>query len=330
MSGDHPYAQLTPDRMLDAVASTGAIPDGRLLALNSYENRVYQVGVETGPPLVAKFYRPDRWSNEAILEEHAFALELEGHEIPVVAPLADERGATLHEYQGFRFALFPRHGGHWPELDDADTQHRIGRFLGRLHAVGAVRPFQHRHALSVENLGIQSYQYLLEQGFIPQAYTAEYRQLSEGLVARIAVGFNPSGNMRQLRIHGDFHPGNILWTDSGVHIVDLDDCCMGPAVQDLWMLLSGTPAQMGLQLSEILDGYSEFCDFDPGELRLIEPLRTLRIMHYAYWLARRWSDPAFPHNFPWFNTPRYWEEHILTLREQAASLDSPPLNAGDL
>ncbi len=330
MSSDHPYAQLTPDRVLDALESTGVIPDGRLLALNSYENRVYQLGVEAGPPLVAKFYRPDRWSNAAILEEHAFALELAEHEIPAVAPLADERGVTLHEFQGFRFALFPRRGGHWPELDDPETLHRIGRFLGRLHAVGAVRTFQHRHTLSVGRLGIQPYQYLLEQGFIPREYASEYRQLSEELITRIAVDFTQADCMHHIRIHGDFHPGNILWTESGAHIVDLDDCCTGPAVQDLWMLLSGTGTQMGLQLSEILDGYSEFYEFDTRELRLIEPLRTLRIIHYAYWLARRWSDPAFPHNFPWFNTPRYWEEHILILREQAENLECPPLNMGGL
>lgn len=321
----HPYEELTPDVVLDAVEQCGWRPAGGLLALNSYENRVYQVAVEEVGYVVAKFYRPQRWSDAAILEEHAFAGELTAAEIPVVAPLADAGGATLHQHRGFRFAVFPRQGGRWPELEVPDVQWRLGQFLGRIHAVGAVRPFGARPRLDIDSFGVESYQFLLEHDFLPREYVQRYRDLAEALLGQVRQAFAALPGLNYQRIHGDFHPGNILWTDSGAHIVDLDDCRMGPAVQDLWMLLCGERHEQLAQLDELLAGYEEFCEFDRRELRLIEPLRTLRLMHYAAWLARRWDDPAFPRAFPWFNTPRYWEEHILTLQEQQLRMAAPSL-----
>ena len=319
------YADLNPDLILDAVESKGFVSDGHLLALNSYENRVYQVGIGERQYLVAKFYRPGRWDDAAILEEHSFAAELVEAEIPVVAPLADDNGETLFRYGGFRFALYPRRGGRWPDLDNPDHLEWLGRFLGRIHAVGAIRPFAHRPTLDIDNLGTQSYRYLLEGGFIPAHIELAYRTLAEDLLAAVAAAYERAGAVAAIRLHGDCHPGNILWTDAGPHFVDLDDCRTGPAVQDMWMLLSGDRQAMGLQLSELIAGYELFRDFDRRELLLIEALRTLRMLHYAAWLARRWNDPAFPLAFPWFNTPRYWEDHVLQLREQAAALQEPAL-----
>lgn len=319
------YAGLDPDTILQAVEARGHVTSGHLLALNSYENRVYQIGLEGGGFLVAKFYRPGRWSDAAILEEHAFTLELADAEIPVVAPLRDDHGDTLFEHAGFRFALYPRRGGRWPDLDDPDKLEWLGRFLGRIHLVGEARPFAHRPALDIDSFGTRSYRYLLEHGFIPQHIELAYRTLAEDLLRQIEAAFRRAGDITHIRLHGDCHPGNILWTDDGPHFVDLDDCRSGPAVQDLWMLLSGDRNEMALQLSEIVAGYELFRDFDRRELHLIEALRTLRMLHYAAWIARRWDDPAFPQAFTWFNTPRYWEEHVLQLREQAAALDEPPL-----
>ncbi len=320
----HPYDALLPDLILDAIDAQGYQCSGSMLALNSYENRVYQIGLESGEFIVAKFYRPGRWSDEAILQEHTFAAQLAEVEIPVVAPLADDNGETLHSYHDFRFALFTRRGGHWPELDDPDTQYRLGQFLGRIHAVGATRPFAHRPALTPETFGDQSLAYLLENGFLPREYEQQYRDLAEGLLKEIHQRF-AAVDTPSIRLHGDFHPGNILWTDTGAHLVDLDDCRSGPAVQDLWMLLSGERGQMNSQLSELLEGYEEFYDFNRRELALIESLRTLRLLHYSAWLARRWSDPAFTLAFPWFNTVNYWEEQVLTLREQQLRIEQPPL-----
>lgn len=322
----HPYEALLPDTVLDAVEAQGFGVSGALLALNSYENRVYQIGLNNGTKLVAKFYRPGRWSDEAILEEHSFALELADAEIPVVAPLRNDEGATLHQFSGFRYALYPRRGGRYPDLDVPDTLLRLGHFLGRLHAAGERTPFEYRPAIDIERFGTEPRQFLLSGDFISPHYLPEYRELSAALLKRINEILTSGSEVRQLRLHGDFHPGNILWTDQGAHIVDLDDCATGPAVQDLWMLLSGDRQEQILQLDELLTGYEEFRDFDRRELRLIEALRTLRLMHYAAWLARRWDDPAFPMAFPWFNTPRYWEEHILTLREQLQRLEEPPLS----
>src|SRR5690606_23629969 len=319
-----PFYELGPEQVLDAVEAVGFRCDGRFLALNSYENRVYQIGLEEAAPVVVKFYRPGRWSDDAILEEHAFARQLAEAEIPVVAPLAVE-GKTLLRHKGFRFAVFPRRGGRWPELSDPDTREWLGRFLGRIHARAATEPFRHRPALDRESHGIEPSRYLLQSGLIPGYLTDAYRTLIDDLLERIAACYARAGDVAYIRLHGDCHPGNILWTDAGPHFVDLDDCRMGPAVQDLWMLLSGDRAEQSLQLSDILAGYEEFHDFDRRELHLIEALRTLRMIHYAAWLARRWADPAFPQAFPWFGSERYWEEHVLALREQAALLDEPPL-----
>lgn len=320
------FAGLGPDNILDAVEGAGYLCDGRFLALNSYENRVYQVGIENGPPLVAKFYRPGRWLDEAILEEHEFTLELAGREIPVVAPLVNESGKTLYHHGPFRFALYPRKGGRAPDLDSPEHLEQMGRFLARIHALGEVKPFVHRPALGVHHFGVESYQFLLGQGWIPRELEIAYRTLAEDLIKRINDCFARGGNVRTLRLHGDCHPGNILWTDEGPHIVDFDDARMGPAIQDLWMFLSGDREYMNARLMDLLEGYTEFHEFNPRELHLVEALRTLRMMHYAAWIARRWEDPAFPAAFPWFGTGRYWEEHILTLREQAAAMEEPPLH----
>jgi Ser/Thr protein kinase RdoA (MazF antagonist) len=320
-----PFAALTPDFILQALDSVGLLGDGRLLALNSYENRVYQVGIEDGLPVVAKFYRPQRWSDAAILEEHAFVQELAEQEIPVVPALPLAGGATLHTFQGLRFAVFRRHGGRAPELDDPETLEWLGRFIGRIHAVGAQRPFCERPVLDIASFGEEPRAYLLAHGFIPHDIEVAYRSVVDAALDGVRRCFERAGTVRHLRLHGDCHPGNVLWTDDGPHFVDFDDSRMGPAVQDLWMLLSGERADMTRQLSDVLAGYECFCDFDPRELHLLEALRTLRLIHYAAWIARRWHDPAFPRAFPWFNTQQYWQDRILELREQIALMDEPPL-----
>ena len=319
----HPYEQLTPDCILDALEDVGFEPTGSLLALNSYENRVYQVSLEDGSFVIAKFYRPNRWSDAAILEEHAFSDELIQHEIPIVAPLAIN-GKTLFEFKGFRFAVFPRQGGRTPELEQPETLKQIGRFLGRLHSVGATRPFDARPKLTVQNFGFDSLKFLLDNDFISPEVRTNYQHAAEEALQLVSDRYEAI-LPRNIRLHGDCHPGNLLWTDSGPHFVDLDDCRMGPAIQDLWMLLSGTSDEMRIQFKNILEGYETFFEFDPAELSLIESLRTLRILHYSAWLARRWDDPAFPLHFPWFNSPRYWEDQMLTLREQIERLQAPTL-----
>ncbi len=324
--GPAPYAALTPDCVLDAVESVGYACNGRLLALNSYENRVYRVGVDEGDAVVAKFYRPGRWSDAAILEEHEFGTELAEAEIPVVPPLV-AAGATLHRHAGFRFAVYPNRPGRAPELDDENALRWIGRFIGRIHAVGGRRPFRARPALTVERLGTESVDFLLRERFLPAELREVYASVAREALQRITQRFAEAGEPRRLRLHGDCHPGNILWTTAGPHFVDLDDAQQGPAVQDLWMLLSGAREEMQRQLDWVLEGYLDFADFDYRELHLVESLRTLRILHYAAWLARRWDDPAFPMHFPWFNSQRYWQDHILTLREQLAALDEPALGA---
>lgn len=323
-----PYQNLSPDAVLDAVESTGRVSDGRLLALNSYENRVYQVGIEGGEPVVAKFYRPGRWRDDAIGEEHAFALELAGHEIPVVAPLVD-RGVSLHHSRpdGFRFALFPRRGGRAPEPDDLDHLNWIGRFIGRIHAVGAARRFEHRPTVSIDAYALAARDWLLAHRCIPADVLPAWTTTVDALLPRLDAAFRRAGTPAQIRLHGDCHLGNILWTDAGPHFVDLDDCRTGPAIQDLWMLLSGDRRDMTLQLAEVIDGYEEFHDFDRRELHLVEALRAMRMLHHSAWLAQRWEDPAFPAAFPWFGAQRYWEEQILGLREQLALLDEPALEA---
>ena len=324
----HPYSGLTPDVVLDALESAGLAGDGRLLALNSYENRVYQIGIEdaAGPSsfVVAKFYRPARWSDAQILEEHAFVRELAEREIPVVAPL-ELRGATLHGFGGFRFAVYPRRGGRPPELEDPQTLEWLGRFIGRIHAVGAVRPFEVRPALDVASFGVEPRAWLLERGFIPADLRAAWSSVVDLALEGVTRCYARAGPLAAIRLHGDCHAGNILWTDDGPHFVDFDDARSGPAVQDLWMLLSGDRAAMTKQLGDVLAGYEDFREFDPRELALVEALRTLRLIHYSAWLARRWDDPAFPAAFPWFNTQRYWQDRILELREQVAAMDEPPL-----
>jgi Ser/Thr protein kinase RdoA (MazF antagonist) len=317
----HPYSSLGPDQVLRAVESTGLLCDGHLLALNSYENRVYQVGLDNGEFVVAKFYRPLRWSEAQIREEHDFLRELADAELPVITPLTAADGNSLHWNEPFHFAVFPRRGGRLPELD-FDTLHQLGQVLGKLHAMGSVRPFRARPVLGLDSHGEQSRSYLLEHDFLPAEMRVAYSTLAADLLRRVAPILKQ--RTTQLRLHGDCHPGNILWRD-GPLLVDFDDCLTGPAIQDMWMLLSGDRDQQQAQLSELVDGYNTFHDFNPAELALIESLRTLRLMHYSAWLARRWDDPAFPRAFPWFNTPRYWSEHILALREQLAALDEPPL-----
>ncbi|MES9966072.1 MAG: serine/threonine protein kinase [Sedimenticola sp.] len=319
----HPYENLTPDTILGALESLGLRPDGGMLALNSYENRVYQIGIEDDTPLVAKFYRPGRWSDEAIREEHLFSLTLAEEEIPVIAPLVID-DETLHEHAGFRFSLSPRRGGRWPELDDPDNLEWIGRFMARIHQLGSSHPFLHRPDIDIEGLGREPVTFLLENSHIPIEHESSYRELTGILLEKISEAFDKASH-RAIRLHGDCHPGNILWTDDGPHFVDMDDCRNGPAIQDLWMLLSGEPQEMALQLSYIREGYETFRELPHREVQLIEPLRTLRLIHYAAWLARRWDDPAFPKAFPWFNTPQYWQEHLATLRLQIEALDRPAL-----
>jgi Ser/Thr protein kinase RdoA (MazF antagonist) len=320
VSSGHPYTALTPDVVVEAVEALGHACDGRILALNSYENRVYQVGREEGGPVVAKFYRPGRWTTPAILEEHEFALELAGAEIPVIAPEVRD-GRTLFEHAGFRYAVYPRAGGRWPELGSKEDRQWMGRFIARIHTVGRSRTFRHRGRLDLAAMGYDTVDHLLEAGWIPAHIEAAYESVAADALELVAQRFDEAHPLRELRLHGDCHPGNVLWTDAGPHFVDLDDCQTGPAIQDLWMLLSGRPQEMRAQLDDILDGYAEFADFDAHETTLIEPLRTLRIVHYAGWLARRWDDPAFPRAFPWFEEPKYWEQHVLDLREQIAAME---------
>ena len=321
---EHPFAKLKPDFVMDAIESVGYLCDGRMFPLNSYENRVYQIGIEAEQPLIAKFYRPERWSREQILEEHQFCFELMEQELPVVAPLRHDNGESLLEYQGFYLALFPRKGGHAPEFDNLDTLLILGRLLGRIHAVGARYPFRYRPTLDSQSYGHESVE-LISRQFIPAELKTAYDTLAQDLLQLVDVVIASTQDIKQIRVHGDCHAGNILWRDDNPHFVDFDDARMAPAIQDIWMLLSGDRARRTAQLSEVVEGYNEFYDFHPRELHLVEALRTLRMMHYSAWLAKRWTDPAFPMNFPWFNTVRYWSEHILELREQFAALQEPVL-----
>ena len=337
-SEQHPYTALTPDSVMDALTGLGLWPDGRLLALGSYENRVYRAHLDEpveglSPPVktvVLKFYRPGRWSQQQILEEHAFAAELVRDEVPVVAPLVLQ-GRTLHHFAGFDFAVGPMRGGRTPELDDLDVLEWIGRFLARLHNTGARRAFEHRSALSIERLAEEPARWLLANQAIPLEVEREWRAAFEAVLPLLQSQL-AGMDSAHIRVHGDCHPGNILWTpteqaDGGPHFVDLDDTCMGPAIQDLWMLLSGDRRQRTLQLSALLDGYEQLRDFDRCELAWIEGLRTLRLIHYSAWLARRWHDPTFPMHFPWFGTPDYWRGQVHMLHEQLEALQEPALVA---
>lgn len=323
----HPYATLTPDTVIDCVESVGLISDARIFPLNSYENRVYQVGIEDDTPIIVKFYRPERWRDAQILEEHQFALELAEAEIPVVAPLIIN-GTTLMEARGFRFALFPRRGGRQVELDNLEHLEQVGVMLGRIHAIGRAKPFQQRPQLTLKHFAEDSRAFILAGDFLPQENREAYATTTAHIIEQIRPLFAQQWSI--LRLHGDCHGGNFLWRDETPWFVDLDDCLSGPAIQDLWMLLSGSRAEQTAGLDAVLEGYETFCKFDPRELQLLEPLRCLRQMHHAAWLARRWQDPAFPMAFPWFNQPRYWAEHILALRQQLAELQAPPLTLGVL
>ena len=324
MDRDAPYSQLSPETVLDAVEAVGYRCDGRVLALNSYENRVYQIGIEAAEPLIAKFYRPLRWSDAAILEEHAFAQELAGQDIPVVAPLARE-GVSLHRHRGFRYAVFPRRGGRWPELGQLAEREWVGRFLGRIHAVGRAARFSARGSLSIDELGRAARDFVLHGEWMPDYLAQKYAQVTDELIDAIEERAAGWSGAKVGRILGDCHRGNILWTDAGPHFVDLDDCLTGPAIQDLWMLLSGAQEEMRGELTDLLRGYEQFESFDRRELALIEPLRALRMINYSAWLARRWHDPAFPQAFPWFDQPRYWEEHHRALCDQLGAVVGPVL-----
>ncbi len=318
-----PYNHLDPSLILNAVESVGFCCTGSLFALNSYENRVYQVGIEDDTaPLIAKFYRPYRWTDEAIIEEHQFALEMAGNDIPVVAPLTISANVTLHEYEGFRFALFPKRGGRTLELDNLEQLEWMGRFIGRLHAVGACRPFQHRMQLNVQTYGYNPYHFLIDHNFIPPELKQNFCNMADAVLQKMEECFQKAGTINYIRLHGDCHASNVLWNSTGPQIVDLDDCLMGPAIQDIWMLITGnTEQEFNLQLNRILQGYEEFCEFNFREIHLIEVLRTLRMIHYSAWLAKRWEDPAFPLNFPWFNTQHYWQEQLNNLSQQLLLLN---------
>ncbi|MDQ6954184.1 MAG: serine/threonine protein kinase [Mariprofundaceae bacterium] len=323
------FYQLEPEQILKSIESLGFVCNGHQLALNSYENRVYQIGLDDGGFLVAKFYRPNRWSDKAILEEHTFTLELEALDIPVVAPLW-VKNATLHCFEGYHFSLYPLRAGRAPDLENVQHLQQLGRFLGRIHALGAEKPFKHRPSLNVHTFGDHAYDYLLDHHFIPHELESVYESLVEILLDQIEGIFHDV-QPNYIRLQGDAHPGNILWkhglqgSAGSPYILDFDDARMGPAVQDLWMFLSGDRACMETSLNHLLQAYRTFCDFQVSELRLIEPLRTLRILHHAAWLAKRWQDPIFKHAFPWFNTQNYWQEHVLILKEQAALLHEEPL-----
>jgi Ser/Thr protein kinase RdoA (MazF antagonist) len=322
-----PFAGLTPDFVLDALESVGLRPDGRLLALNSYENRVYQIGIEDGPMQVVKFYRPARWTDEAILEEHSYTAELAEREIPVAQPVIID-GRSLHRHEGMRFTLFERLSGRAPELSDPATLEWLGRFIGRIHAVGAIRPFKSRPVLDIASFGEEPRNWLLAHDFIPRDILPAWKTTADQALDGVRRAFDRAGKVASLRLHGDCHMGNVLWQQGeggGPQFVDFDDARMGPAIQDLWMLLSGERHEQVGQLADILAGYEDFMDFSPRELHLIEALRTLRLIHYSAWLARRWDDPAFTAAFPWFNTQHYWQDRVLELREQIALMDEPPL-----
>lgn len=320
-AGDAPYAALSPAVVLDALDSVGLRGDGRLLALNSYENRVYLAHLEDGDSVVLKFYRPQRWSNAQIEEEHDFVDELAEAEIPVVAPLKlGSPARSLNEHSGFRFAVYPRRGGRAPELDRAGVLPWIGRFIGRIHAVGARRPFIHRPVINVDTLGVESRDWLIASHMLPAEIAATWLATADTALACAREAFDRQPGLVRIRLHGDVHPGNLLWTEAGPHFVDFDDARSGPAVQDLWMLLAGDRTERASQMAELLEGYEAFMPFDPGQLALIEALRTLRLVHYSAWIARRWHDPAFPAAFPWFGTVRYWEERVSELSEQISAM----------
>lgn len=315
------FSELTPDLILDAIESTGIVVDSGLLALNSYENRVYQFKDVENKRYVVKFYRPQRWSDQQIQEEHDFTLELLAHEVPIAAPIALQ-GKTLHTWQQYRFTLFPSVGGRQFEVDNLEQLEWMGRFIGRIHAVAVSKPFVFRPSIEPLAYLDQPLSQLSESQIVPaQLHDAFFTILKQVIEATKSQLFN----VDNIRLHGDCHPGNILWRD-GPTFVDMDDCRSGPAIQDLWMMLSGDRANQLLQLDVLLEAYEEFCEFDPQQLKLIEPLRAMRLVHYMAWLDKRWSDPAFPAAFPWFGEAKYWEQQILSLKEQLSQLNEAPLS----
>ena len=318
------FAALSPDRVMDAVESLGYRCDARNLELDSFENRVYQIGIEDSEPLIGKFYRPNRWTDEEIIEEHDLTLKLAAEDVSVVAPIV-KADRSLFQFEGYRFALYPRRGGRPPNLDDLDNLEILGRHIGKIHASTKALRFKHRPSINVEHYATESRRYLLENDFIPEELIAAYSTVSEQLIEWLTPRFRETDHIEQFPLHGDCHMGNVLWRDDVPHFVDFDDARTGYAIQDLWMMLSGERDEQTVQLDAILEGYQIFADFDAGQIQLIELLRTLRIMYHAAWLARRWDDPAFPRAFPFFNSTRYWSDHILELREQTARLQEPPL-----
>lgn len=332
------YAELEPTAVLDALDALGQRGDGRLLQLNSYENRVYQVHLEDGGVVVAKFYRPGRWTDAQILEEHAFALELAAADIPVVPPMVLTAADTTVRLSGdpptlahvrsagaeHRVSVSPRHAGHGPELEDPRVLQWLGRFLGRLHAIGQQSSFEHRRTIGPTWVTAARGR-LADSGQIPQAEQDPWLRRCDEALALIEAAFAATGSRRHLRLHGDFHPGNVMWREEGPHVVDLDDACNGPAVQDLWMLLSGDAPSMQAQLAHLLEGYRVFMPFDERELALVEPLRTLRMICHSAWIAERWSDPAFPIAFPWFGNAGYWSQQATQLGEQIEAMREPAL-----
>lgn len=320
------FESLSPEVILDAIESQpGLLSDGRLLALNSYENRVYRVGIEDGQPLIAKFYRPERWTEEQINEEHTYAQELADKEIPVVTAIPDDTGKTLRQSNGYHFALYPMRGGRSPELDNPQQLEIIGRFIGRIHKVSETKEFSYRPVIDTPTLGHVSANYLLDNDRLPVDLASAYESLIIDLLDKVEDRIEDLQNTKSIRLHGDLHPGNILWRDETPHIVDLDDARTGPPVQDIWLFLSGDRQYQQARLGDILKGYTQFREFDPAELGLIEALRTLRMIHYAAWLDVRREEPAFQQAFPWLASPRYWDDHILELKEQSAALDEPAL-----
>lgn len=322
------FADLRPEDIVATLVELGFDCDGRFLALNSYENRVYQIGIEESRPVVAKFYRPGRWSDASIHEEHQFSLDLEAQEIPVVPPIEID-GDTLKHSGDYRLAVFECRGGRAPDLDNYALLTQLGRLVARIHLEGELERFEHRPRIDIDSYGTQSIDYLLDNDFIPNENRAAYSSIAEVVLDGVEACFERAGNTSEIRLHGDFHPGNVLVNRDRLHIVDLDDCRHGPAIQDLWMFLSGDRQEQTPQLEALLEGYQSFRRFDARELNLIEALRSLRIMHYAAWLARRWDDPAFKVAFPWFDSARYWDDHVLALREQVALMQEPPIEWRD-